>query len=83
MVSLGGLRSPKHKEHADGVNNNGGPLDGSATADVKVENGAHDESHVPFLTMRTFFMAVLVSMGGLVFGYDTGQVRNIEICFRT
>ena len=54
----------------------GGYANGSAADDRKVENGAHDEGHVPFLTWRTFFMAILVSMGGLVFGYDTGQISG-------
>lgn len=40
-----------------------------------VEKGYYDdESKVPFLTARTFFMAVLVSMGGICFGYDTGML---------
>lgn len=41
-------------------------------ADVETEKGPFDDdSKMPFLTLRTFFMAVLVSMGGLCFGYDT------------
>lgn len=35
-----------------------------------------DNSKVPFLTARTFFMTVLVSMGGICFGYDTGQISG-------
>lgn len=27
----------------------------------------------PVLTIRTFFMAMLVAMGGFIFGYDTGM----------
>ena len=46
---------------------------------VSAEKGRYDDSKVPFLTMRTFFMTILVSMGGICFGYDTGQVR---LCFR-
>jgi hypothetical protein len=41
---------------------------------VQVEKGGLDNSSPPFLTVRTFFMALLVSMGGICFGYDTGQV---------
>jgi SP family sugar:H+ symporter-like MFS transporter len=50
-----------------------------------VEKGTSDEdTSLPRLTLWTFFMAVLVSMGGMVFGYDTGQIsgflemRNFE-----
>ncbi|KIX94461.1 uncharacterized protein Z520_09847 [Fonsecaea multimorphosa CBS 102226] len=47
------------------------------TVDVETEKGPFDdESKVPFLTLRTFFMAVLVSFGGLCFGYDTGQISG-------
>ena len=47
------------------------------TADVETEKGPFDdESKVPFLTTRTFFMAVLVSFGGICFGYDTGQISG-------
>lgn len=35
-----------------------------------------DDSKVPFLTARTFFMTILVSMGGICFGYDTGQISG-------
>ncbi len=38
--------------------------------------GYHDDSKMPFMTIRTFFMAVLVSMGGIVFGFDTGQISG-------
>ena len=47
------------------------------TADIETEKGPFDdESKVPFLTIRTFFMAALVSFGGLCFGYDTGQISG-------
>lgn len=38
------------------------------TTGAHVEKGNYDDSKVPFLTARTFFMAILVSMGGICFG---------------
>ncbi|KAF4120939.1 MFS transporter, SP family, sugar:H+ symporter [Geosmithia morbida] len=35
-----------------------------------------DYSPLPRVTMRTFVMALLVSMGGVIFGYDTGQISG-------
>ncbi len=52
--------------------------DGNANAGVPVsqdrekEAGGHDDSPVKFLSMRSLAMGVLVSMGGFIFGYDTG-----------
>jgi len=37
-------------------------------AGANIEKGSYDDGKVPFLTMRTFFMALLVSMGGICFG---------------
>jgi MFS transporter, SP family, sugar:H+ symporter len=52
-----------------------------ATEDVQVpeipnKEAFDDDSKVPFLTMRTFAMTCLVSMGGICFGYDTGQISG-------
>ncbi|KAJ9194466.1 hypothetical protein DTO164E3_7351 [Paecilomyces variotii] len=38
--------------------------------------GPIDYSPLPRVTARTFWMGVLVSMGGLIFGYDTGQISG-------
>jgi hypothetical protein len=39
-------------------------------------NGQYDNSKVPLLTIHSFIMAVFVSMGGFIFGYDTGQISG-------
>lgn len=31
---------------------------------------------MPHVTLRTVFMAILVAMGGFIFGYDTGQISG-------
>lgn len=40
--------------------------------DPEKEGGEYDDSPVKFLTGRSLAMGVLVSMGGFIFGYDTG-----------
>ena len=36
----------------------------------------HEHTQPPFLTWRTAAMALMVSMGGMIFGYDTGTLRG-------
>ena len=38
--------------------------------------GSYDDSPIPRLTIHSFIMGVFVSMGGFIFGYDTGQVSG-------
>lgn len=42
-----------------------------------IEKGNYDDSKVPFLTARTFFMALLVSMGGICFGKSAPWAPSI------
>lgn len=34
------------------------------------------DTKVPWLTLRSFSMCVVISMGGFLFGYDTGQISG-------
>ena len=34
------------------------------------------DTPIPLLTWRSFFMGIFVSMGGFLFGYDTGQISG-------
>ncbi|KAH8802770.1 sugar porter family MFS transporter [Xylogone sp. PMI_703] len=38
--------------------------------------GSYDETPIPRLTVHSFLMGVFVSMGGFIFGYDTGQISG-------
>lgn len=40
--------------------------------DPENEAGSLDDTPLKFLTVRSFLMGILVSMGGFIFGYDTG-----------
>lgn len=45
---------------------------------VEPEKGQHDivDTPIPLFTVRSFIMGVFVSMGGFLFGYDTGQISG-------
>ena len=36
------------------------------------------DTPIPRLTLRTFVMGIFVSIGGLLFGYDTGQISGFQ-----
>lgn len=38
--------------------------------------GPYDDSPVPTVTIHSFIMGIFVSMGGFIFGYDTGQISG-------
>ena len=46
--------------------------------DREKDAGVYDDSPVKFLSMRSLAMGVLVSMGGFIFGYDTGMNLQAE-----
>lgn len=68
---MGLFQRPKHAEKTNFS-------DGNAAAGPQIpsdtEKGieAFDDQPVKFLTVRSMLMGVLVSMGGFIFGYDTG-----------
>ncbi|KAJ5490872.1 High-affinity fructose transporter ght6 [Penicillium diatomitis] len=49
-----------------------------STSTAEHEKGAHDvvDTPIPLLTWRSFLMGVFISMGGFLFGYDTGQISG-------
>ncbi|EED13885.1 MFS monosaccharide transporter, putative [Talaromyces stipitatus ATCC 10500] len=64
----------------NGVFNNNNTDDDITMADLPraiVEKGPElVDSHVPLLTWRSVVMGIFVSMGGFIFGYDTGQISG-------
>ncbi|EPS25264.1 hypothetical protein PDE_00197 [Penicillium oxalicum 114-2] len=49
-----------------------------STSTAEREKAAHDvvDTPIPLLTWRSFLMGVFISMGGFLFGYDTGQISG-------
>lgn len=45
-------------------------------ADREMFAGPAVDTKIPFLTWRSFLMGVVVSIGGFLFGYDTGQISG-------
>ncbi|KAF6231731.1 hypothetical protein HO173_010033 [Letharia columbiana] len=72
---MGLLSRSKHTENADSLEGNGN-AGIQVSPDPEKEAGVYDDSPVKFLSMRSFAMGILVSMGGFIFGYDTGQISG-------
>ncbi|KAJ5511781.1 Major facilitator superfamily domain general substrate transporter [Penicillium expansum] len=50
---------------------------GSASTNEREKGpGNQVDTPIPLLTWRSFIMGILVSMGGFLFGYDTGQISG-------
>jgi SP family sugar:H+ symporter-like MFS transporter len=69
-----------HKKNKNASSSNRTSSDQTVVAPIDAEkrekDGDYDDSKVPFLTARTFVMAILAAMGGFIFGYDTGQISG-------
>ncbi|RHZ51412.1 hypothetical protein CDV55_103121 [Aspergillus turcosus] len=47
-----------------------------ADSTLEKDSGIVDDSPVKYLTWRSFILGIVVSMGGFVFGYATGQIAG-------
>ncbi|RHZ55053.1 sugar porter family MFS transporter [Aspergillus thermomutatus] len=47
-----------------------------ADSTLEKDSGIVDDSPVKYLTWRSFILGIVVSMGGFVFGYATGQISG-------
>ncbi|KAI9372179.1 putative MFS monosaccharide transporter [Aspergillus egyptiacus] len=71
--NLKGLFKPnaEQQEHSQATT----PSRADSTAE-KNNDGLVDDSPVTYLTWRSFILGVVVSMGGFIFGYSTGQISG-------
>lgn len=51
-------------------------VSGEGVAHPEKHGGLYVESRIPRLTLHSFIMGIFVSMGGFIFGYDTGQISG-------
>jgi SP family sugar:H+ symporter-like MFS transporter len=42
----------------------------------KRRSSSFDESHVPWVTWQSLVLGAFASIGGIIFGYDTGQISG-------
>lgn len=71
-------RNADHSNTTTAVPSNNNSMDlsnGNGHTDIK-KSGIGVVGKVPGVTVRTVFMALLVAMGGFIFGYDTGQISG-------
>jgi MFS transporter, SP family, sugar:H+ symporter len=72
-------RNAEHSNTSTAVPSNNNSMDlpanGNGITD-KPSAAAAITGKVPGVTLRTVFMAMLVAMGGFIFGYDTGQISG-------
>jgi hypothetical protein len=67
---------PAHKNDM-ATNGSNTPPNESEHADLEKEAGQSlDNGPVHVFTLRVFVMGVIVSIGGMIFGYDTGQISG-------
>lgn len=71
---MGIISRPNRNKNADEALPEGdGHIDTGVPRDPEKEVGGYDDQPVRFLTPWSLSMGVLVSMGGFIFGYDTGM----------
>lgn len=51
-------------------------ISGASVDQEKRRSSSLDESRVPWVTWRSLVLGAFVSIGGVIFGYDTGQISG-------
>jgi SP family sugar:H+ symporter-like MFS transporter len=69
-------RNAEHSNTTTAVPSTNNSVDLPNNGNGIIEKGVAGVVKVPGVTTRTVFMAMLVAMGGFIFGYDTGQISG-------
>lgn len=48
----------------------------SVDQEKRRRSSSFDETKIPFVTWRSLILGAFVSIGGIIFGYDTGQISG-------
>lgn len=69
-----------NQEKAVNTNGTNTPPNAEEHADLEKEAGETlDNTPVRTFTPRVLLMGIIVSIGGLIFGYDTGQISGTSV----
>jgi hypothetical protein len=81
MGILQTFRGADHtREKGKDTNGTNTPPNAEEHADLEKEAGEPlDSSPVRIFTLRVFLMGMIVSIGGMIFGYDTGQISGMVL----
>jgi SP family sugar:H+ symporter-like MFS transporter len=69
-------RNAGHSNTSTAVPSQNNSIDMSNGNGTVEKGGIAAVGKVPGVTIHTVFMALLVAMGGFIFGYDTGQISG-------
>ncbi|KAH8424656.1 sugar porter family MFS transporter [Aspergillus melleus] len=72
VSNLMGRLKPQAVEHEHSET----PTPARTDSTIEKDNITIDDSPVKYLTWRSFMLGIVVSMGGFIFGYSTGQISG-------
>ncbi|KAL3469064.1 general substrate transporter [Aspergillus californicus] len=75
-MGLGNMKSLFSKPQLEQHEHSQATTPSRSDSTAEKDNGLIDDSPVKYLTWRSFVLGIVVSMGGFIFGYSTGQISG-------